>query len=510
MKKKSHLTPQIKTWIDGVLQSSMPSTKRGQNPASCLSFVWVDRISQLSNKKSALKLPSIVLSRLQEKAGELQSFQIEGQWWLIGHGRPEFKAMLGEDEAHRFGTRVFFRDLMGAVIQFLESQKLQSVRIHLMDEDQEAQLGVAQGLEIAIYRFRRQKSEIPTLEWVSYGQKKQSSEKAPALTVGNLQGRAVNLARHLTNLPANLLNPKTFAQWFVDEFDSKSEFKVTVWQKEELEKERMGLHLAVGRGAEEAPRLVHLSYRPSQSSSAPIAFVGKGITFDSGGLDVKPSAAMRLMKKDMGGSATIAALAWYVSQRKFSQAMDFYFPLAENALDKKSFRPGDIIRSRSGLDIEIHNTDAEGRLVLADALDVAVTQKLKPQIVIDVATLTGAIKIALGAQVAGLFSNQVKLRQSLVKASTLSGEPCWPMPLFQPYRALMQTPVAHMTNAVDGFGGAVTAALFLESFVRKVPWAHFDIYAWKDKPEGAWLEPGGSGQGVLLLAEWLENFIRDL
>jgi leucyl aminopeptidase len=158
--------------------------------------------------------------------------------------------------------------------------------------------------------------------------------------------------------------------------------------------------------------------------------------------------------------------------------------------------------------VEIHNTDAEGRLVLADALDVAVTAREKPRLVIDVATLTGAIKVALGSQLAGLFSNQPKLSSDLHRAGQAAGDPNWPMPLVQKYRGAMNSNFADMVNAVDGFGGAITAALFLEKFVRDVPWAHLDVYAWKDSSEGAWLESGGSGQPVQALAEFLTHLGR--
>ncbi|NJM10264.1 MAG: hypothetical protein HC883_05235 [Bdellovibrionaceae bacterium] len=196
---------------------------------------------------------------------------------------------------------------------------------------------------------------------------------------------------------------------------------------------------------------------------------------------------------------------YWAARSGLKQAIDAYLPLAENAISGISFRPSDVLTARNGMTVEIHNTDAEGRLVLGDALDVAVTNKEKPRYVIDVATLTGAIKVALGSQLAGLFSNDPKLAAGIATAGQAVGDLTWTMPLFQRYRSATSSNFADMVNAIDGFGGAVTAALFLEKFVKDVPWAHLDIYAWKDSAEGAWLEGGGSGQSIACLSVWLQN-----
>ena len=255
------------------------------------------------------------------------------------------------------------------------------------------------------------------------------------------------------------------------------------------------------------PRLVKISYRPTKAAKGtqPIALVGKGITFDSGGLDIKPAAGMRLMKKDMGGSAAVVGAVYWAALTGAAHPIDAYVALAENSIGSRAFRPGDVLTARNGTTVEIHNTDAEGRLVLADALDVAVTASEKPRAVIDLATLTGAIKVALGANLAGLFTTDETLGAALAEAGTRAGDLTWAMPLVQRYRAQSNSNFADGVNAVDGFGGAITAALFLEKFARDVPWAHLDIYAWKDAADGAFAEGGGSGQGVLLLAEWLSR-----
>jgi leucyl aminopeptidase len=253
---------------------------------------------------------------------------------------------------------------------------------------------------------------------------------------------------------------------------------------------------------------VHLRYRPAKKSKRkPLAFVGKGITFDTGGLDIKPSSGMRLMKKDMGGAASVIATALWVAESAYEHPCDFYLALAENAVDAEAFRPSDVFTARNGLRVEIDNTDAEGRLVLADGLDVAVTQKGadEPECVIDVATLTGAIKVGLGAEIAGLFSNDDELANALTRAGHRAGDLNWRMPLYDKYFASLSSPFADFKNSGEGFGGAITAALFLQKFVRAKKWAHLDVCAWTDKAQGALQATGGSGQPVQCLIEFLES-----
>lgn len=399
-------------------------------------------------------------------------------------------------------TRV--RDAMGALISTLERLEVDAAEISLELNKDELSAAIT-GLEIGLYRFKRVfRAEDGKFKIALKHAGKLLSEKAvEVLAVG---GVAVNLARHLTNLPPNELNPVTYANFAAAFFAGMKGLKVEVWDEKRLRAEKMGLHYAVGEGSSTPPRLVHLRYRPAGAmKKAPIAFVGKGITFDTGGLDIKPSSGMRLMKKDMGGSAAVMGLAYWAASTGAKQPMDFYLALAENAVSANSFRPSDVVTARNGITVEIHNTDAEGRLVLADALDVAISQKEKPRAVIDIATLTGAIKVALGGGLAGLFANDAKLSNAIAVASHEAGDLVWPMPLFQKYRSQTSSNFADMVNSVDGFGGAVTAALFLEKFVGDVPWAHLDIYAWKDSSDGCWLEGGGSGQSVLGLAEYLSQ-----
>ncbi|MFN9068629.1 MAG: leucyl aminopeptidase family protein, partial [Bdellovibrionales bacterium] len=257
-------------------------------------------------------------------------------------------------------------------------------------------------------------------------------------------------------------------------------------------------------GSPDAAQLVHIAYRPkNKSTKKPIAIVGKGVTFDTGGLDLKPAQAMRLMKKDMGGAASVMALAYWADLAQYEHPVDFYLALAENAVDGHSMRPGDVYRSRAGHLVEIDNTDAEGRLVLADALDVAAESQ--PEVIINLATLTGACRVALGVELAGLFCNDDDLAQELAEAGQQSGDPNWRLPLVERYFSSYSSPVADFKNSGESFGGAILAALFLQKFVKNIKWAHLDMYSWTDRTNGIFQSPGGNAQSVQALIHWLEK-----
>lgn len=399
------------------------------------------------------------------------------------------------------------REAVGQAMVLALDTKADQVVIDFLKCSEDMIFGALVGIDLAGYDYRRVEEEkFPPKMGLKILVDGKPLDKKPRESAMQLSS-AVNLARHLVNSPPNVLNPVSFAQAVKTLFKSAS-CDVVVWGPEQLKKQKCELILAVGAASATPPQLVHIKYRPKKArQKKPVAFVGKGITFDTGGLDLKPDTAMRLMKKDMGGAATVVGLAWWVVQSGFDRPCDFYLALAENAVGSSAFRPGDVIRARSGMTVEIHNTDAEGRLVLADALDVAVENK--PEIIVDVATLTGAIKAGLGTQIAGLFGNRDELLQTLAEASQSMGDWAWPMPLHRKYKTALKSNVAEVVNAGDGFGGAITAALFLENFVGKIPWAHFDIYAWKDSADGSQSAPGASGQAVQGLAGWLSNLDAD-
>lgn len=387
------------------------------------------------------------------------------------------------------------------VVSLLKNDLFQFESIHLDVKklSSESLRGFLVGLEMITYRYK-------TTFHGTLGKKKvwlelKDSKMSKTINHWIHEGRGVNLARHLVNLPANELNPKSYGASLKSLFQD-TEAKVELWNSERLLKEKMHLHHAVGRAAEEGPCLVRVTYKGNKKSKKHYAFVGKGITFDSGGLDLKPASGMRWMKKDMGGSAAVVGLCHWVVQTKQPINATFYLAMAENAVSANSFRPGDVITGRAGVSVEIHNTDAEGRLVLCDAL--ALAAESKPEFILDVATLTGAIKVGLGDQVPGLFSNKDDLANDLLKSAQHAGDTCWRMPLDPQQKGRLKSTVADLVNCTDGFGGAVTAALFLEHFVKEVPWAHLDIYAWTEA-RGAFAEKGGSGQAVQALVEFVKS-----
>lgn len=404
------------------------------------------------------------------------------------------------------------RDSVGAAGVKLLKSKAEFLSLHLAKMPDTKVLGSLVGLGMAHYSFTDTQKTPEALHFEVYhdGKKLQKSVLAEA----HARSHATNLARHLVNLGPNQLHPLSYCDSAKKLF-SKLGAKVEIWDEKKLEKENLNLLLAVGRAAESQPRLLRISHRPrGTSGKAKTVFVGKGITFDSGGLDIKPSQYMRLMKKDMGGSASVLGLAYYVCSQNLKQNIDFYIALAENAVGPKAFRPGDIYKTRKGHVVEIDNTDAEGRLALADALTVAIEEN-SPEVVIDLATLTGAGKVALGADIASLFANDNKLSSKLQKSAQRAGDPVWPLPLYEKYNSMFSSNFADFQNsAASGYGGAITAALFLKKFVdsnddskkSKTPsWAHLDIYGWKDSAGGPFRHSGGNAQCVQTLIEYLTH-----
>ncbi len=430
-----------------------------------------------------------------------------GPVWIIQ--RKEGKGSLNHFGLLDDSNYAWYREQIGSLTGFFRAYQLKQVSINFYGSNAVVEKAALVGLGLAAYNYLSVIEGANENDWpLVFVNKDRGTFKKEILDDAICTSQCVNSARHLTNMPPNLLNPDSYAEIVKSTFAKIKNVKVEVWDDTRLQKEGMGLHLAVGKGALNPPCLVHIRYRPKSKTKKikkPIALVGKGITFDTGGLDIKPSAAMRLMKKDMGGSSAVfGAMLWAV-QAEIDQPLDAYLALAENAISDRAMRPSDVYKARNGLKVEIHNTDAEGRLVLADALDVAVTQKEEPKFVINVATLTGAIKVALGGEVAGLFSNDDDLALELSRAGIEMGELNWRMPLLQKMNASMASPFSNMVNATDGFGGAITAALFLEKFVRGKAWAHMDIYGWNDKPSGSLSFAGGNGQAVQTLIGFLQK-----
>ena len=322
-----------------------------------------------------------------------------------------------------------------------------------------------------------------------------------AVTRGEVVGRAVNLARDLVNLPPAEKRPAAYAARAREAAEAAG-LGVAVWDRARIEHERFGGLLGVAAGSEEPPAFVVLEHR--RGGDAPtLALVGKGVTFDSGGLSLKPSASMEDMKSDMTGSAVVLAAMAAVARLGIPANVVGYLAITENMINGRAMRLGDVLTMRNGKTVEILNTDAEGRLILADALAYAAEQK--PAQVVDLATLTGACIVALGNRVAGLFSNDDGFAAEVQAASRSAGERTWRLPLDDDYLELIKTPVADLKNVGGKWAGAVTAAKFLEQFVDQTPWVHLDIAgpSWADS-DSATRDAGGTGCFVRTLVALVE------
>ena len=308
---------------------------------------------------------------------------------------------------------------------------------------------------------------------------------------------AVGLARDLVNTPANDMGPDALEAAF-RKLASHYKAKVSVVAGDDLLSKGFPMIHAVGRAAAQAPRLLELRW--GRKGAPKLTLVGKGVCFDTGGLDIKPSASMLTMKKDMGGAANVMALALMIMDAKLPVDLRVLIPAVENSISASAFRPGDVLTSRKGLTVQIDNTDAEGRLVLADALAYACEDE--PGLLIDMATLTGAARVALGPDLPPFYTDDAALAGALAQAAEAVVDPLWRMPLYRPYEADIKAKIADLTNApAGGFAGSITAALFLKRFVTPgTSWAHFDIFAWspKDKPHAP---QGGEAQGIRALFE---------
>jgi leucyl aminopeptidase len=366
--------------------------------------------------------------------------------------------------------------------------------------------GLARGVVLGGYRFDHYKSapapKSPLAKVVLHLPANAAVKQAIAVAYGVATG--VALARDLVNTPPNVLYPESFAKRAAM-LARRFGLKVRILTPAELQRRGMNLLLAVGQGSARPPRLVHVSYAGPKvpRNQRPIALVGKGITFDSGGLCIKTCEGMNTMKMDMGGAASVLATLVTAARLKLPVAVHGILALAENMPSANAFRNGDVLRSAAGPTVEINNTDAEGRLVLADALHYALTE-VKPQCVVDLATLTGACMVALGPHTVGLFSNTDALAQQLQTAAQASGEDFWRLPLTPALRSQLHSDVADLRNTGERYGGAITAALFLKEFVGDTPWAHLDIAgpAWTNEDAGA-VSKGGTGVAVATLIAFL-------
>lgn len=391
------------------------------------------------------------------------------------------------------------------------SEKAATLAIALPSGLEGEMRAVAEGLVLGAYRFtkyltadRKPKIELTTALVASQG--KLDARARAAVALGRTVGGAVNLARDLSNEPPNVIYPEAFAA-AAEAIAEESGLKVEVFDFDEIRRRGMKLIDAVGRGSARPPRLVHIARRP-RGAKRKLVFVGKGVTFDSGGLSIKPAAGMGEMKHDMSGAANVVGLMAAVAAVKPKVEVHAIAACAENMPDGDAYRPGDIWGSLDGKTVEIINTDAEGRLVLADALAYART--LSPDLIVDNATLTGACVVALGNTCSGWYANDDDAANWFGAALKDSGEAMWRLPLLDDLREQIKSEVADVKQTGDRHGGSITAALFLREFVGDARWIHCDIAgpAAIDRPH-SWMQvKGATGHGVLTFLALIERLSR--
>ena len=390
------------------------------------------------------------------------------------------------------------------------ADRAKSLVLALPDGAEARLRAIGEGLELGAYRFtkyltgdRRPKSELSTVA-LFVGRKAGANAKRD-LELGQAIAAAVNTSRDLSNEPSNAMTPANLANEAVRMAKATGgAVKTTVFDYKEIV--RRGMHLidAVGRGSANEPRLVHMAYTP-QGAKKTLVFVGKGITFDSGGLSIKPAAGMGEMKHDMSGAANMVGLMQAVASLKPKIAVHAIMACAENMPDGNAYRPGDVWGSLDGKSVEIINTDAEGRLVLADAL--AYARALGPDLLVDNATLTGACVVALGTGCSGWYASNETTANEFSGALKASGEPMWRMPLLEELRDQLKSDVADLKHTGDRFGGSITAALFLREFIGDTKnWVHVDIAgpASADRAS-SWNPKGATGHGVLTFLTLVER-----
>lgn len=362
----------------------------------------------------------------------------------------------------------------------------------------------AEGAQLGAYRFDKYLSDkkpqrVTELILLLAGNATKAQKDAVAL--GTSIGDAVNFARDLVNEPGSVITPAKLAD-AATEVAQQGKLKIEVLDKKGIARLDMNMFLGVAQGSENPPRLIHMWWEPAGRGKKPpaLAFVGKAVTFDSGGLSLKPAGSMETMKSDMAGAAAVFAAMKVIAEIAPPFPVHAYVGAAENMPSGTAQRPGDIVRARNGKTVEILNTDAEGRLILGDVLSWAADSK--PGAIIDLATLTGAILIALGPWTTGLFASDDELAEDLLESAKHAGEPMWRLPIPSDMKELIKSPIADLKNTGGRYGGSITAALFLKEFVGDIPWAHLDIAGSSHLDKARGYEPrGGTGAGVRTLVE---------
>ncbi len=426
------------------------------------------------------------------KEGESLFFNIEKQKILVYSIKKEYSL---ED------LRIAYSN----IFKILKSKKEKNVSIEIPKEDELELKAILEGIELSNYKFDKYISEKENNFEIELNldiDKKYNNLLEETLKICD----NVKIVRDLVSENADITTPK-FLENIIVNFAKKHKLKVKVLDEKEIQKEKLGLLWAVGKGAKNPPRLIICEYYGNPNSKDLKALIGKGLTFDTGGLNLKPSNYIEDMKLDMAGAATVYGIFKSAIELNLKQNLVLVISSAENAISGNSYKPGDVFVSHKGISVEITNTDAEGRLVLADAMSY-IQKNFKISQIFDFATLTGASMIALGTQTAAIFSNDDLIVENLKKASQISGEKIWQLPIFDEHRDFLKSSIADTLNcSKERYGGASSAAAFLEKFIDKnIKWVHFDIAgpAFSKKPYN-YVSEQGTGSHIRLMLNYLKN-----
>ena len=454
-------------------------------------------LAALDAKLSGLITEVIAETEFKGKPGNNFAVRVTGcdfkKLILLGLGKPD-------------GLKLeTLRKAAGKMAKIARREKCKTFGISLpvVNSNSAATAGaIAEGIELALYkdvRFKSEKDESTVVEAVhliGFAGQEAAIETAHMICSGVL------LARELVAAPANVVTPVTMAE-MAQGLAKDYGLEVKILERADCEALNMGAFLGVSQASDIPPKFIHLIYKPIGTPRKKVAIVGKGVTFDSGGLNLKVGASsIEMMKTDMGGAGATFGAAKAIAQLKPDVEVHFISAVAENMINGNAMRPGDILTASNGKTIEINNTDAEGRLTLADALVYA--DKLGLDAIVDLATLTGACVVALGNDIAGLWSPNDEFAKTLLAAAEASGEKLWQMPFEESYFESMKSPIADMKNTGARTGGAISAAVFLKQYVKDTTWAHMDVAGpvWTDKDKD-YSPIGATGYGVRLLVDWV-------
>ena len=432
--------------------------------------------------------------------------------YLNEGGGPRRVLLLGAGKPSGFDLEAA-RRFAGHAVRAAESVEVSGLTTYLgSGVSADAAQAATEGAVLAAWRFTEMKNPdegdapIDVSDFELMVDPEDLDEGEAGVLAGGVVGRAANFARTLQSRPGNVATPSHLAEE-ASRMAGERGLEVTVMGPKELEAERMHALLAVAQGSDEEPRLIVLRHNGGADDDAPLVLVGKGLTFDAGGISIKPAGGMEEMIFDMSGGAAVIGAMQAVAELNVPLNVVGIVPSSENLLNGRAMKPGDIIGSREGKTIEVVNTDAEGRLILADALSYA--QGLDPAAIVDCATLTGSVVIALGHHAAAVFSTDEDLVDELREAGDRSGERCWPLPLWEDYRRQIDSRVADLVNVGGRPGGSITAACFLKEFVGECRWAHLDI-AGTAYGEGklSYQRKGAAGFPTRLLVDWVRSRAR--